>query len=100
MGVPVVTMAGDSHASRVGASILSRVGFGRLAVATDTEDYVRAAVAWSQDLGYLANLRGGGQAGLRAKTRSGPLGDGARIARQMEEAFASTVTSPRARNWL
>ena len=34
MGVPVVTFAGESHATRVGASILARVGLDELAAPT------------------------------------------------------------------
>ena len=85
MGVPVVTLAGDRHASRVGASILSRAGLGFTA-ASNVEDYVRTAVNWAQDL-RLA-LRTDPKVGLRAKMQFAPLGDGARVARQLEAASA------------
>lgn len=49
MGVPVVTRAGDRHASRVGASLLSTVGQGAL-VATSDDDFVRIATALAEDV--------------------------------------------------
>ena len=43
MGVPVITLAGESHASRVGASLLSNIGLPDLIA--DTQDrYVDIAV--------------------------------------------------------
>jgi predicted O-linked N-acetylglucosamine transferase (SPINDLY family) len=42
MGVPVVTLPGERHASRVSASLLHAAGFGEL-VANDAEDFARIA---------------------------------------------------------
>jgi predicted O-linked N-acetylglucosamine transferase (SPINDLY family) len=42
MGVPVVALAGDRHASRVGASLLAAVGHPEW-IARDAADYVRLA---------------------------------------------------------
>jgi predicted O-linked N-acetylglucosamine transferase (SPINDLY family) len=42
MGVPVVALAGDRHASRVGASLLAAVGHPEW-IASDAADYVRIA---------------------------------------------------------
>lgn len=44
MGVPVVTMAGDRHASRVGVALLTALGRWEW-IAKDEEDYVRIAVS-------------------------------------------------------
>jgi predicted O-linked N-acetylglucosamine transferase (SPINDLY family) len=44
MGVPVVTLAGDRHASRVGASLLTAVGHPEW-IASDWSDYVQKAAA-------------------------------------------------------
>jgi predicted O-linked N-acetylglucosamine transferase (SPINDLY family) len=53
MGVPVVTLAGDRHASRVGVSLLSAIG--RPAwVARDWRDYARIAVELVGTPGQLA----------------------------------------------
>lgn len=49
MGVPVVTRAGDRHASRVGASLLNGVGQGAL-VATSDDDFVRIATTLAADV--------------------------------------------------
>ena len=56
MGVPVVTLAGDTHMSRVGVSLLSSIGLGRL-VAQDSQSYVKAAAELAGDLEELARLR-------------------------------------------
>src|SRR6185295_5854353 len=48
MGVPVVSLAGDRHASRVGATILHQVGLDEC-VATSEEDYVRIATGLASD---------------------------------------------------
>ncbi|MSO97777.1 MAG: tetratricopeptide repeat protein, partial [Rhodospirillaceae bacterium] len=42
MGVPVIALRGDRQASRMGASLLTRVGYSEL-VAENSEDYVRIA---------------------------------------------------------
>src|SRR5205814_10653812 len=55
MGVPVVTLAGRSHASRVGASLLTRIGEPAL-IADSPAAYVAAAVALARDVERLAGL--------------------------------------------
>ena len=57
MGVPVVTLVGRTHASRVGVSLLTRVGAPQWIAETE-EDYVRIAVELAGDLAGLAVLRG------------------------------------------
>jgi predicted O-linked N-acetylglucosamine transferase (SPINDLY family) len=47
MGVPVVTLAGDQHMSRVGASLLTAIGRPEW-IARDEADYVRIAVQLAQ----------------------------------------------------
>ncbi len=43
MGVPVVTVQGDNHAGRVGASLMTNVGLTDL-IAPDIEEYIELAV--------------------------------------------------------
>jgi protein O-GlcNAc transferase len=56
MGVPVVTLAGDTHASRVGVSLLSNVGLKEF-IAHTSEEYVETAVTLAKDRRRLQYLR-------------------------------------------
>lgn len=56
MGVPTLTMAGDTAAGRQTVCILEHSGLQQY-IATDTEDFERRGVALSRDLGALAELR-------------------------------------------
>ena len=82
MGVPVVTLAGNLHASRVGASLLTRVGLAELAVDTP-QTYLEKAVALAGNLPQLARLR----AGLRERMAGSPLCDAAGFTRALEQAY-------------
>jgi protein O-GlcNAc transferase len=82
MGVPVVTLAGTSHRSRVGVSILSNLGLAEL-IAGDPEQYVRLAVDLANDLPRLTEIR----AGLRERMLRSPLTDAPRFARNVELAY-------------
>ena len=82
MGVPVVTLAGDAHAGRVGVSLLSAVGLPDL-IATSIDDYVRLAVNLGSDASRLAELR----RTMRDRMRSSPLMDGPGFARRVEGAY-------------
>jgi predicted O-linked N-acetylglucosamine transferase (SPINDLY family) len=70
MGVPVVTLIGDRHASRVGASLLCAAGHPEW-VAHDPDEYVRIAAGLARDPGLRDALR----SELRDDMRSGPLMD-------------------------
>ncbi|MBS3734274.1 MAG: tetratricopeptide repeat protein [Phycisphaerae bacterium] len=82
MGVPVVTLIGDRHVSRVGLSILSSVGLERFAAA-DAEQYVATAVATAGDVDALATLR----SSLRDRMAGSPLCDRDGFARDLEAAY-------------
>jgi predicted O-linked N-acetylglucosamine transferase (SPINDLY family) len=82
MGVPVVTLRGDTAVGRGGASILSNVGLADL-IAENVEGYVGIAAALAGDLPRLAALR----AGMRARMQRSPLMDAARFAADVESAY-------------
>jgi protein O-GlcNAc transferase len=82
MGVPVVTLSGAAHMSRVGVSLLSNVGLGHL-IAHTPREYVDIAVALAADPSALAEVR----QTLRPTMLKGPLMDGPRLARGIESAY-------------
>ncbi|MDB5876203.1 MAG: repeat-containing protein, partial [Ramlibacter sp.] len=79
MGVPVVTLAGEAHMSRVGATLLTAAGLGDL-VAQSPEAYVDAAVRLSRDPERRRALR----SSLRTRLRASPLLDHAGFTRKLE----------------
>jgi predicted O-linked N-acetylglucosamine transferase (SPINDLY family) len=82
MGVPVVTLAGRSHVSRVGASLLSSVGLPDL-VATSGEEYVAKALTLAVDSARQRELR----RGLRQRMKRSALLDAPRFTRGLEAAY-------------
>jgi predicted O-linked N-acetylglucosamine transferase (SPINDLY family) len=94
MGVPVITLTGNSHVSRVTHAILHRVGLGDWA-ATSIEEY--SEIAARVDLDALAELR----AGMRERLAASSLLDGRRVTREIEQAYRSMwrtwCSSPRSR---
>jgi predicted O-linked N-acetylglucosamine transferase (SPINDLY family) len=70
MGVPVVTFAGETHAQRMGASLLGALGLDEL-VTRSVEDYVRVAAELAADEARRIELR----AGLRQRFARSPLRD-------------------------
>jgi predicted O-linked N-acetylglucosamine transferase (SPINDLY family) len=82
MGVPVVTLAGDRHAARVGVSLLTRVGLTEL-IGQTPEEYVKLAVELAGDTGRLIQLR----AGMRERMKNSPLCDAKTFTRALEEAY-------------
>lgn len=91
MGVPVVTLAGDAHVSRVGVSLLARAGHPEW-IATKPEDYVRIAAGLASDLDALAARR----AGLRGELRASALTNVRQLARELEAVYAN-LTATRSR---
>lgn len=82
MGVPVVSLAGDSSISRMGVSMLANLGMTQL-LARTPEDYVAIAARLAADLGRLAALR----AGLRERMAHSPLTDAKRFTLNLEQAY-------------
>jgi protein O-GlcNAc transferase len=82
MGVPVIAIAGGSHASRVGMSILSNIGLPDF-VAEDEEGYVRKAVNLAHDTARLLKLR----KSLRDMMLSSPLMDARLFTANLESSY-------------
>lgn len=82
MGVPVVTLAGETHVARVGVSLLTNLGAPDWSAANATE-YVARCVALAGNLPALAAIR----AEQRERMRRSPLCDGTRFMRHFEAAL-------------
>jgi predicted O-linked N-acetylglucosamine transferase (SPINDLY family) len=82
MGVPVITLTGNTHASRVGTSLLLNIGLPQL-VARTHDEYVEIALALAADLQWLQSIR----EGMRAKMQQSPLCDGNRFTFVLEKHF-------------
>lgn len=82
MGVPVVSLAGETAVGRGGKSILSNLGLGELA-ARRPRQYVQTALALAESPGRLAELRGT----LRQRMLTSPLMNARRFARNVENAY-------------
>jgi predicted O-linked N-acetylglucosamine transferase (SPINDLY family) len=82
MGVPVITLAGDRHASRVGVSLLSNIGLPEL-VATTEDEYVESAVKLAADIDKLRFLR----EKLRFMITHSPLTNADRFTVNLEQCY-------------
>jgi protein O-GlcNAc transferase len=82
MGVPVITLTGNTFAGRHSTSHLTNVGLPEL-VTTTPEDYVAVALALAQDPQRLATLR----QGLRERMAASPLCDAKGYTRDLEAAY-------------
>jgi len=82
MGCPVVTLAGDRHAARVGASLLSGLGLGDL-IAAGRGAYIETATRLAQDREKLGKLRHA----LRQAMKSAALTDASAFTRRLEDAY-------------
>jgi predicted O-linked N-acetylglucosamine transferase (SPINDLY family) len=82
MGVPVITLAGETHVSRVGVSLLTNVGATEL-IAHSEEQYIQIATDLARDAQRLSNLR----STLRQRMEHSTLMDAPRFARNIEAAY-------------
>ena len=87
MGVPVVTLGGETYASRVGVSLLSNTGLTEL-IARSPEEYVEIAVQLATDVARLATLR----SGLRDMVSRSPLTDAKRFTANLEKVYREMWT--------
>jgi predicted O-linked N-acetylglucosamine transferase (SPINDLY family) len=82
MGVPVVSLIGQTSVGRAGLSILSNLGLPEFA--TDSVGaYVRQAIETAQDLPHLAKLR----QELRPRMAASPLCDALSLTHDLEAAY-------------
>ena len=82
MGVPVVSLAGETPVSRAGLSLLSNIGWPELVARSELE-YVKIAAGLAEDLPRLADLR----STLRERMKNSVLMDAPRFARNVEAAY-------------
>jgi predicted O-linked N-acetylglucosamine transferase (SPINDLY family) len=82
MGVPTVTLRGETVVGRAGVSQAMNLGLPEL-IATTPDEYVRIASSLAANLDQLGELR----RTLRDRMRRSPLMDGARFARNVESLY-------------
>lgn len=82
MGVPTLSLAGNSLLSRQGASLLTAAGLSDCVV-TSNNDFIEKAIAMVEDLEKLALLR----SELREKVINSPLFNSALFTRNFEDAL-------------
>ncbi|MGO8751908.1 MAG: tetratricopeptide repeat protein [Thermoguttaceae bacterium] len=82
MGVPLISLSGQTAVGRGGVSILSNLGLPEL-IASSPDQYVTIAVELAQDLSRLSELR----ATLRDRMQASPLMNAPRFARNVEAAY-------------
>lgn len=82
MGVPVITMAGQSYVSRLSTDVLTQIGLTEL-IARDPEEYLRIAGELANDRARLGSLRGA----MRERMRNSIIMDARRITADLENAY-------------
>ena len=82
MGVPVITLLGERHAGRVGASIMHQVDLEEM-VAGSLEEYVQMAQELGNDRDLLVEMRGG----LRQHMRESGFMDRQLFTQTLESAY-------------
>ncbi|KPA15712.1 O-linked N-acetylglucosamine transferase, SPINDLY family [Candidatus Magnetomorum sp. HK-1] len=82
MGTPVITLAGNSHVSRVGCSILKALGLKDL-IARSQEEYISKAIGLAKDAILLKDLNGI----LRNLLKQSILTDGKYFTNQLEKQY-------------
>jgi predicted O-linked N-acetylglucosamine transferase (SPINDLY family) len=82
MGVPIVTMVGETVVGRAGLSQLTNLNLTDL-IAYMADQYVQVVAALASDRSRLTSLR----AGLRQRMQNSTLTNGPRFARALEAAY-------------
>ena len=82
MGLPVVSLAGEGYASRMGASLLKALGRPDW-IASSEDEYIAIARRLADDRTLLQRLR----AGLRQQMQASAVMDGAGFTRKLESLY-------------
>ena len=82
MGVPVITLSGKNHISRVSSSILQNLNLSNL-IAQNTSDYQKIAIKMHEEKEYLIQLK----KKLRKQLKTSNLCDGKSFAEEVEKKF-------------
>ena len=82
MGVPVVTLLGNRHAGRVGASLMTQIGLTDW-IARSEEEYLDIATMLAEDPAKLIQMR----KALRPRLLASSLCDGRAFAHKFEAAY-------------
>jgi predicted O-linked N-acetylglucosamine transferase (SPINDLY family) len=90
MGVPTVTLAGDTLLARQGESLLTAAGVPEW-IARTPDEYIAKAVALASDTARLAAIR----ARLRERVARSALFDAPRFARELADAFVRMAAQAR-----
>jgi predicted SAM-dependent methyltransferase len=88
MGVPGVSLTGQTHLSRASTSALRHAGYGQWAV-SDKDAYVARAVALARDEAGRRQLR----AELRGRLSASPVMDARKFAHGLEQAYRAMWSS-------
>jgi protein O-GlcNAc transferase len=82
MGIPVITLVGEGHVSRVGYSLMTNIGLPQL-TAQSVDQFVSIAQDLASDLPRLADLR----SGMRQRMIDSPIMDPVNLARNIEALY-------------
>ncbi len=82
MGVPVVTLQGQTHATRVGSSLLNQLGISAC-ITDNVHDYVKCAVSLATNSKKLAEMR----STLRKKMQNSTLCDAENFTQDLEKQY-------------
>jgi len=82
MGVPIVTLVGNSHAHNVGASILTQIGYNDW-IAYTTKEFMNIALALVSDTSELTKIR----SELRERMLRSNICNGPKFTRALENAY-------------
>jgi len=88
MGVPVVSLVGDSHRHRVGGMILSTIDMNEC-IAYSEAEYIEKVANLAHDKEKLNAIK----SGLRKKLENSVLMDGKKFSRAFENAVSSLITT-------